>query len=506
MSQRSSAKGSRPPHGHNRDTRDVRKGWARPAVMPTAKAKAYQDRQKSIIEAAGSFLGPPPEDEVLFEATLVIPAKQMYLEEIFDAECFDAVRKAHEVWIVLKKPNAIDIHSRTLRNLREAFREINWAIHDIRTAQHHVSSLFLVQLPLEGERSITVDLDCRPQVSLRTRPEQLISVQENSHVAHALMKGLRESFLSSMDALQGRPKQILQMRVDFGHVKIRRRKKIVQENGNPNEMRFAEFASMASQYGRRGGADFEARLQSSGPVLHMIRHILQPTTGFFHSHQNLSFHDTISIKLQEVTLEADIDRMRRGQAALKNVRLMEPDDSPPLKWTILAPDRKHDWCLRVDSGINLPMNPQISQLVNSIVVESDTHEEATTLEAFLQNPVHIVVENPRLLAGKVDRILLKSTVAVPFRDTPYVLDVSYHRTWEGVETGAHPNQSWQSLGFHGVHWAAELNSVNATDTRKDWGLHQRNVWRGSADSAEGQFHEFICYVLEGLSALDGVSP
>lgn len=67
MSQRSSAKGSRPPHGHNRDTRDVRKGWARPAVMPTAKAKAYQDRQKSIIEAAGSFLGPPPEDEVLFE-------------------------------------------------------------------------------------------------------------------------------------------------------------------------------------------------------------------------------------------------------------------------------------------------------------------------------------------------------------------------------------------------------------------------------------------------------
>ncbi|KAG6006288.1 hypothetical protein E4U21_007170 [Claviceps maximensis] len=489
------------PHADREKTREGRaKKWPSGPVMPTAKAQANQDRQKTIIEATEEYLGPPPKDEVLFEVTLVTPGKHMLLPDLPD---FNAFRKAHEVWIVQEKPNIIHILSRTLSDLKEAFREINWAIHDIRTAQHHASSLFLVQPPIGEECLITVDLDCRPQASTQTCSQQLIPVQNNSYIANGLMKELKASFTSSTDALQGRPKQSLQMRVDFGHVKIRRRKKIThQVNGKANEMHYAEFAKMTSQYGKRGGADFEEKLEGSGLASSTIRHLIQPSTEFFHSHQSLNFHNTISIKLQEYSLEADIERMSSGSAVLANVRLIKPDHWPPLKWTILAPDRKYDWCFRVDSGTNLPISPQISHLVNSIVVSCDTHETSTT--AFLQNPVEIKIKNPQLLKEKVDQILLKSTVAIPFRDTPYAMNVSLHRLWQGIDTQAYPHQSWQSLGFHGIHWAAEVNSVNATSTRKDWGTHQKNVWRGSADTAEGQFEEFVSYVLEGLSALDGL--
>ncbi|KAG6033299.1 hypothetical protein E4U41_006947 [Claviceps citrina] len=503
---RDSAKVRRQPQGKSKqETREEGpKGWRKAPVMPTAKAQAYQDHQRTIIEAEEEYLGPPPQNENLFEATLVVPGKHMFLPELFDATRFDAIRKAHLVWIVQEKPNIVRIHSRTLSNLKEGFREVNWAIHNMRTAQHNVSSLFLVQLPIEGECPITVDLDCRPTASPGTRSPQLIPVQEISHIADGLMKELRESFLSSTDILQGSPEQMLQMRIDFGLVKIRRRKRIAQGNGNGNEMPYADFADMTSQYGKRGGADFEEKLEGARLAANTIRHLLQPTTGFFHDHQNPTFHDTISIKLQDNnTLEADIKRATHGPAVLTNVRLMTQDHWPPLKWTVLAPDRKYDWCFRLDSGKNLPISAQISQLINSIVVNSDTHDISTG-QAFLQNPVNIEIKDPQLWTRKVDRILLRSTVAIPFRDTPYVMDVSLNRVWQGVDTQAYPHQSWQSLGFHGVHWAAELNSVNATDTRRVWGAHQRDVWRGSAKTAEGQFKEFICYVLEAMSALDGV--
>lgn len=437
------------------------------------------------------------------QATLVTPGKHMLPPDLCDTACFDALRKAHLVWIVQEKPNIIHIYSRTLRDLQEGFKEVNWAIHDMRIAQYNVSSLFLVQLPLVGECSITVDLGCRPQTSPRTPSEQLVPVQDISHITNGLMKELRPNFLSSTDTLQSRLKQTLQMRVDFGHVKIRLRKKIKQGNENGNEMPYAEFTAMTSQYGKRGGADFEGKLEGPRLASNTIRHLLQPTVGFFNNHQELICHDTILLKLQNRTLEADIEWKNSGPAVLTNAHLMEPDLCPPLKWTVLAPDMKYDWCFRVDSGRTiLPIDPQELKLIASIVINSEPHEVSTG-EAFLQKPMSIKIKDPQLWRGKVDKILLRSTVAIPFRDTPYVMGVSSNRVWQGVDTHADP-QSWQSLAFYGVHWAAELNSTNATGTRKDWGVHQKDVWRGSAETAEGQFEEFIRYVLEGLLALDGL--
>ncbi|KAG5926492.1 hypothetical protein E4U42_003266 [Claviceps africana] len=502
MSRHPSAKGRRQPRANNEEAEEgVAKKWVDRPVMPTAKAQADQLRQKKLIEATEEYLGHPPQNEDLPNVMIVLPGKHMLLPELFEPVCFDAIRKAHGVWIVQEKPNIIRIHSRNFSNLLEAFHEINWTIHDLRNAQHHVSSLFLVQVPMNGECSIIVNLDQRPQASPRTYSEQLIAVQGNSHIVHGLMKELGPSFLSSADALQGRPEQILQMRVDFGHVVIRRRKKITQKNGKENEMHYTDFAKMTSQYGKRGGAEFEERLES-GLASNVLRHLLQHTSNFFHSDQNLTFHESISIKLLNNSLEADIKRPSRGPGRLANVRLIKPDHCPPLKWTILAPDRKYDWCFRVDSSINLPIDPLASRLVKNIVINCDTHETSAT--TFLQNPAHVEIKDSHLFKGEVDQILLQSAVAIPFRDTPYVMDVSLYRVWKGVDTRAHPHQKWLSLVFHGVHWAAELNSVNANNTRKDWGVDQRHVWRGSAQTAEGQFEEFVSHVLEGLSALDGM--
>ncbi|GAB0134888.1 hypothetical protein EsDP_00003242 [Epichloe bromicola] len=464
--------------------------------MRTAKSQMDLDRRQAIAKAEEEYLGQPPSDEILFETILILPA----MFELADASCFDALRKAHQVWIVQENPNTIHMHSRTPRNLDKCLEEINWATHDMRLAQYNFSNLFLVQLPIRGECPIKVDLDCRPQASPQIHSEQLVPIQEASHIANDIMKKVRQSFISSTDALQRRLKHTLQMRVDFGHVIIRRRKKVVQGNGN--EMPYTEFVDMASQYGRRGGADFEARLEGSKLASNTIRHLLQPTAGFFNRHQNITCHDTISIKLQKDILEIDVIWLKSGPARLKNARLMTPGQWPILRWIVIAPDREYDWYLRVDSGHTVqPIPTQILSLVNSIIITSDGHKESTE-EAFLQKPINIRINNPQLWKGKVDDIQVCTNVAIPFRDTPYVMEVSINRLWKGVDTQTSP-QSWQSLGFYGVHWAAELNCTNANGTRKDWGANQRDVWRGSAPSAEGQFKEFICYVLEGLSALEG---
>ncbi|KAK2609011.1 hypothetical protein QQS21_002381 [Conoideocrella luteorostrata] len=344
---------------------------------------------------------------------------------------------------------------------------------------------------------ITVDLDSRPRVESQPHMEQLVPIQaETCSSAHGILEQLRPIFLSSTDALRAL-KETLWMRVDFGHVIIHRRKKI-----QGNKMSYTDFAEMASQYGTRGGAELDVKLEDDGLASSTIRHLLDPTTEFGGGLQELRYQENISVKIQERNLMADFKSHPNRPATLANVRLVEPNRWPPLRWAIIAPDRKYDWAIRVDCGrIVQPIPTEMLSLIASITIKSEAHGGLP--EDFLRKTPTVHLGSGTTWIDKIESIQVKASVSIPFRDTPYVIEISTHREWQGASTRGEP-QSWLSLGVYGVHWDAELNSTKANDTKKDWGYEQSDIWRGSADTATGQFEEFVCYVLEVLSALEDV--
>lgn len=142
-------------------------------------------------------------------------------------------------------------------------------------------------------------------------------------------------------------------------------------------------------------------------------------------------------------------------------------------------------------------------LIRRTTVEVEEAHQDSAAE-HLKKQLKIRVGNAAALAKtmQVDQVHLKSSVGIRFRDSCYEVEVSKNSVWQGINTQDGPQISF-SIGLRGIHWAGEVNNTRSNDHKKYWGLNQRDLWRGSAPTAEGQFREFLCHVLEVLSAIEG---
>lgn len=118
-------------------------------------------------------------------------------------------------------------------------------------------------------------------------------------------------------------------------------------------------------------------------------------------------------------------------------------------------------------------------------------------------PLDIKIASMETSACAVDETRLKRAIVIPFRDTPFAVEVSINHSWEGLSTGQ-PASTWWCISMYGVHWEEAINQVSPGDSKKSWGEGQQEVWRGSTDDAEEGFEEFIRHILEILSALESV--
>ncbi|QUC20340.1 uncharacterized protein UV8b_04581 [Ustilaginoidea virens] len=466
--------------------------------MASAKAQMDQQRQTVYLSFEEEHLGEPPEDEALVETTHVLPGNPMILPELENSPLIKKVKKKHRVWIVHEKPNVLRISSRTAKNLREGVRAINDVIHDMRLDRQRISCRFLVQKPMGGgdtDGLISVKLDSRPQ---------LMSVggsvkADVSETASDIMGQLQDVFLPTTDVLRAL-KQDLHMRVVFGHVIVHRRKKTQGDS-----MTYGEFADMAGKYGSRGGADLETKLHDPGLALATIRHLLDPATEFYSGlEEHVTVNGEILFEVKGQHLVADVETAPRKPVSLANIRLWEPERWPPLRWMVFAPDRKYDWGLWVDAGQTVrPVPAPMLDLIRRTTVEVEEAHQDSAAE-HLKKQLKIRVGNAAALAKtmQVDQVHLKSSVGIRFRDSCYEVEVSKNSVWQGINTQDGPQISF-SIGLRGIHWAGEVNNTRSNDHKKYWGLNQRDLWRGSAPTAEGQFREFLCHVLEVLSAIEG---
>lgn len=105
-------------------------------------------------------------------------------------------------------------------------------------------------------------------------------------------------------------------------------------------------------------------------------------------------------------------------------------------------------------------------------------------------------------SAKVDETMLKTSVAVPFRNTPYLVEVAVTQVWTGMKTASEAD-TWWGIEFYGQGWDEAVNTIKPDERRKNWGKGFEAVWPGGG-AWESRFMEFIEHVLAIQSAVEDV--
>ncbi|OAA39669.1 hypothetical protein NOR_06089 [Metarhizium rileyi] len=487
-------RGARPPNAISQAEKKPKKFAVAP-TMPSIKSKMDDRRRNNDVTTEAQYLLPPPDGENLLEAVLILPENYMLSRELTEPSSLDAIKTENEIWIkiIQDKPNVLHIYSRTALCLQEGFKAVNQAIHDMCLTRQNESTRFLVQMPVRAgpDSSIIVELDSRPRV------EQHHSTTVGAaEVADNVVKQLGPSFSTSTTALQT-IKKSLHMRVDFGLINIRRRKR-----GVGNTMSYSDFTEMALKYGTKGGAELNTRLMPAGLITKLMALFLESRLKVCQRIEDVIYRDSIKLKMNNQVLKADIEYFGNRQPSLTNVRLVIPERWPLLRWTVMAPDRDYDWGLQVDVDSEVqPIPAPIEQLIKKITIPTEGWKSPADFE---HRCVEMRVENPEMWSGTIDEMRTKSSALIPFHDTPFVIEISRNHAWKGLNTKVSPF-AWIGVRLLGRQWEDNLNYKKPHELNKDWGLHQSDIWAGSEATAEGQFAGFVCHVLEVLSVLEGVN-
>lgn len=102
-------------------------------------------------------------------------------------------------------------------------------------------------------------------------------------------------------------------------------------------------------------------------------------------------------------------------------------------------------------------------------------------------------------AKQIVQIRLQTSAVIPFRDTPWSIEINATQTWKGPDTKTAPEVYW-GVQVYGAHWDEALN-YRSDSRRKDWGEELKYIWLGKK-SWEERFGAFVESVLEIQAALN----
>ncbi|OAQ91510.1 hypothetical protein VFPFJ_03250 [Purpureocillium lilacinum] len=459
--------------------------------MKTAKAEVDSQRQASVALANQEYLGHAPEDPSIIHASLVIPGNDMLPQGLEDPDALNDIRLRYKVWITRSQPNIFDIRGRDMRQLQEAVKELNWALHDMRLSSEALTIRFLAQKPSRDQDSaiVNVELNCRPIVkALSNTPRSVLTT------ALDLVDRLRTSLLPSADILRLLTTD-LRMRVNFGHLQVRTRKK-----GLGRDMSYANFAEMIPQYSNRGGASLHTRMPAVAHAAKVLHKILDPIVGLHYPKEHaVSGRCTVALGLGDHELVADAKLPTKDKEQLSIPTLAKPEAWPRLNWTVAAPDMPLDWNFQVDSlGYQAVVPDDLLKLMQSIVLIPNKADKG---DGHSLCPPRLL--NGQSAGGQIDRTTLKTSIIVPFRNTPFVIEVSITQQWQGMKTVSEAD-TWWGLEFYCRGWDEAINNVSPGERRKDWGPKLERIWPGIDQSLEERFTAFLEYIVEIQAALDDV--
>lgn len=480
-------------------------GFGLPAKMGSFKACRDFERRAEMEAADQEYLGSPPEDVALFEASVVIPGKHMLPRGLNDPVALDDIRKKHKVWIVTKtqpttQSNVFNIYSKSIRQLQEAVKELNWALHDMRLASENVTTQFLVQKPsiIHSDEPIVVKLNARPHV-LNVPNSSAMALPVSVDLFDQLQSGLPS--LSEVLTARGAHQK---MRVNFGRLEIRSRKK-----GVGNLMPYLDFEKMVPHYSVRGGANLHTRLSDVHNAHKIIQHLQDPAVGIVLAEQQVWLpQHTLTFCMGGKELIGTAQKLSHRHTQLSAAILKKPEKWPRLNWTVVAPDMTLDWNIQVDSGeatTNIPA--PYRDLMSRTVLKPAEDEESkeTVFQSFR-------VRVPQCsLSKEIEETVLKTSIIMPLKDTRLLIEVNVSQAWNHTETQKDP-EIWWGIELYGVHWDESMHSSTQRKPRGDSRAILETLWPDkSGATLEGGFQQFLGHIIEvqsalGASGLDSKMP
>ncbi|KYK55954.1 hypothetical protein DCS_07919 [Drechmeria coniospora] len=483
--------GPRPQSGANNGAKA--KAFVKQCTMASAKSTADRRRQANFLAAEEELLNRPPADRPLIQVNLVIPGKHMLPRNLDDPAALNAIRRTHRVWITRPQPNILVIHSDDTQRLQCALKDLNWTIHDMRRSDEIAVTRFVTQQPanMTEDVLVKVELNARPYMAGNSRTPDS---GETLPVALGLFHELAGRVTSSAESLR-RLTVDLKMRVNFGSLQVRRRKRTLG-----NEMTYADFAHMVSQYAIRGGAHLDKRLPDVQRANKVIQHIVNPAAGLYYPDMGVvRSRCTVLLKIQDHDLVSEAEVPFTENVGLSTPMLARPEPWPRLNWTVAAPDMKLDWNFEVGSFHTMEAVPhELRSLTEHLVlVPSDAGSNQT---ASLSIP-KLVARGPG--SNQVKETMLKVSILVPFQDTPYIVEISTTQAWAGMKTSTEP-RTWWGMEFYGRNWDESINYMSPGNRKKDWGSGLQTIWPGDAPGLEPRFMSFLEHILQVQSAVGKV--
>ncbi|KAK7426856.1 hypothetical protein QQZ08_006602 [Neonectria magnoliae] len=294
---------------------------------------------------------------------------------------------------------------------------------------------------------------------------------------------------STADTLMALNKS-MKMRINFGHLDVRAR-----NTRGRDEIPHDEFVRMLEMYSTRGGASLETKLPKTTQAEHVIRYLIDPEQGVCNSLQEVTRACEVTLVVQGQEIKADAMEPVGKKMQLSMVRAMRPEVWGRMDWTVVAPDMQYDWNLRVDAWDDVDIPAAFKNLPQELLLT--VNKDAT---GFLRIPYVDIVKLGDA-RSQIGQLRLKSSAIIPYKATPYVIEVSITKAWKDGNMKDNPDITW-GIEFHAVHWDESINHVGGGDHRKDWGQGLKHVWPGNEPDLESRFGEFLETILEIQALLD----
>lgn len=161
------------------------------------------------------------------------------------------IRKAKRVWITRPTNDIVDIHAESIKALREALADINWATHYVSEALRTSVPKVLAQAPIQASDQARISLlALRPQVRDPANSSPSLTAAASYTAA-----SLASEFVAGTDAVLGSTKE-LDMRISFGHLRLSQK-----QFGQNRSMGYKDLGRLLRICSQRGAAvpDFETR-------------------------------------------------------------------------------------------------------------------------------------------------------------------------------------------------------------------------------------------------------
>ncbi|KAF4974506.1 hypothetical protein FZEAL_8602 [Fusarium zealandicum] len=453
--------------------------------MPTAKS-ILQVREDHVRKAEDDeYQGSPPSDKNLTQHLL-----PQGLDEL---ETLNSIRRAHRVYITREKPNVLDIRCDSAYRLQQALQAINWAIRDMRLSNDHSTVRFLVQKPTNAIISdmIKAELGMRPHFV--SRSPQSIS---NASAMNGHLQQLAAEITNSAESLMALNKTV-GMRVNFGHLVIGKRKK-----GSQDEISHDDFVKLMDMYTVRGGGSFETKLQDASKAEKFLQFLVNSEQLACNDLGDVKKDCEVTVVAQGQEIKANAENMQGQRMQLSMVRTTKPETWGRLNWTVAAPDMQYDWSFRVDAWEKVDTPTGFKELAQKVWLVADANEDA------LFSVPHINTARLAMLDNEISQIRVKSSARVPYRETPYAIEVNVTKTLKGSHTRGEPEITW-GVELYAPHWDESVN--HASGGRKNWGKKMENIWWDEGPDVKSRLGGFFGTILEvqallNRAGLDAASP